>query len=373
MSNSTLAAIRQKIRFLTKSPSQALLTDAAIDEYVNTFVLYDFPEHLRLFDLHSTFSFYCEPNVDTYLTDTSMPVGNPLYDFRNKYITVNPPVYIAGYQSGYFQSREQFFNQWPKTRSIQQQGAGDNVNNIFSGFVQNGTGTTPVTGNGAPIEKFSVLFDSIDLYGAGLQRIDSPILDIGNGNPTNYGLLYDPNNPPPVLPLRLTPPYTTDVNFPTGNFINYLTGQFTVTFPVGTPPGTGQAVNSQVLFYVPSRPLSILYYDNKFVLRPIPDQPYQIQFEVYKRPIELIASGQNPEINQWWQYFAYGAAKKVLEDRFDYDSVQLITPEFMKQQELVLRKTIVQNTTQRVATIYSQTSDMGSGWGNWNGFGQSGI
>jgi hypothetical protein len=95
--------------------------------------------------------------------------------------------------------------------------------------------------------------------------------------------------------------------------------------------------------------------------------------EVYKRPTELIVSTQEPNMEQHWQYIAYGAARKVLQLRFDYDSVQLIEPEFRKQQELVLNRTIVQNTTQRVATIYSQQSDLGGGWGNWNGYGQSGI
>ena len=40
-----LQTIRTKVRRLTRSLSPAQLTDAQIDEYINTFVLYDFPEH----------------------------------------------------------------------------------------------------------------------------------------------------------------------------------------------------------------------------------------------------------------------------------------------------------------------------------------
>ena len=73
MADSTLAAIRTKIRRLTHSPSAALITDAQIDEYVNTFVLYDFPETLRLFSLRKTLTFYTEPNEDVYETNTVDP------------------------------------------------------------------------------------------------------------------------------------------------------------------------------------------------------------------------------------------------------------------------------------------------------------
>jgi hypothetical protein len=341
MANSTLAAIEKKVRFLTKSPSQQQLATADINEYINTFIAYDMPEHLRLFELHSQFTFYCSPNIDTYVTDTSLPMTDLLYNFQNLYITVNPPVYIAGYQSGYSQSREQFYREWPQVDSITQVGAGDGTTLTFTGTIT----STPFLQN-------DVLIGSVDINGNGLTLVDYPIA----GSPT-IGALGLPGEP-----QTLPSPYGD---------VNYITGAFTANFP--TAPAIGQAVNAQVFSYVASRPLSLLWYDNTFVLRPVPDQPYAINFEVYVRPTQLIASGQSPQMEQWWQYLAYGAAIKVLQDRFDYDSVNLIMPEFRVQQELVLRRTVVQNTTQRVATIYSQQSDMGSGWGNWNGYGQSGI
>lgn len=352
----TLAQIRQMVRFLTKSPSQALLTDATIDDNVNTFLLYDFPEHVRLFELHSTFSWYCQPNVDTYVTDKTIPTTDPLYNFQNKYITVNPPVYVAGYQASYGQSREEFFRMWPQVDSIVQVGAGDGTNGqVFTGTlfsVNTGAGST-----GVPILRNTVLIDSISTVGAGLSLIDQPLT-----TQPNFGNLYVPGTPPPS---------TTVLDL--ANNINYITGAFTFNFGGAVAVLIGQAVNAQVYQYVASRPLSLLWYDNKFVLRPVPDQPYQINLEVYKRPTELLLTSQEPNMEQHWQYIAYGAARKILQLRFDYDSVALIEPEYKKQQELVLNRTVVQNTNQRVATIYSQQSDIGSGWGNWNGYGQSGI
>ena len=93
MADSTLTAIRIKIRRLTRSPSQALITDAQIDDYINTFVLYDFPESLRLFTFRTTLTFYTQPNIDTYETDT-VDATAPLYNFKNKYITVHQPIFI---------------------------------------------------------------------------------------------------------------------------------------------------------------------------------------------------------------------------------------------------------------------------------------
>src|SRR6267142_3467753 len=97
----TLTAIETKVRRITRSPSTAQLSDADLNNYINTFVVYDFPEHLRTFNLRTTFTFYTNPYQDEYFTDTASfgnPVtnptiiNNPLYDFQNKYLTVHNPV-----------------------------------------------------------------------------------------------------------------------------------------------------------------------------------------------------------------------------------------------------------------------------------------
>ncbi len=370
MANSTLDAIRTLVRFLTKSPTPDLLTDQTIDENVNTYVLYDFPQSLRLFDLHTTVSWTCLPYVDTYKTDKSMAMGWPLYNFRNRYVSVNPPVYVAGYLANYSQSREQFFGAWPQIASIQQQAAGDNVTTNFSGFITNQGGSSANNSQGTFILQNQVTFSSVDSNNNGVSLLDQPILDSVTLLPTQYGRMYNPSFPAPA-PLVLVAPYTTDINFPTTNFINYYTGQYSVTFT--SAPKTGQAVNSQCFFYVPSRPLSVLYYDNQFVLRPVPDQPYKITIEAYTLPSELISAGQSPELEQWWQLMAYGGAIKILQRRFDMDGVNIIMPEFKNQENLALSRTVVQQTTQRVGTIYSNQNDLGPGWSNWNGYGQWGV
>ena len=330
MANSTLAAIRTKIRRITRSPSPNQITDAEIDEYVNTFVLYDFPEHLRLFSLRTVLSFYTQPFVDVYETNTTNPL-DPLYDFKNRYISIHPPIYIAGYNVRLSQDRQEFFAGWPQIESIVQIGTGDGVtlNPVF-------TGTLP----GFPILQNQVLFDAIQLNYNGISIIDDPQSN-GSGNLVEVGTGI----------VRGT--------------INYVTGNYSVTFP-------GQllaqsVVNSQTVPYVQNRPISMLFYDQKFTLRPVPDQPYKVEMEAYIRPTELLSSAQNPEFNEWWQYIAYGAAKKIFEDRSDMDSVQIIMPEFKEQESLVLRRTLVQQANDRASTIYVQQVGHGFNYGWWNG------
>jgi hypothetical protein len=117
-------------------------------------------------------------------------------------------------------------------------------------------------------------------------------------------------------------------------------------------------------------PQAVLYYQDTFTLRPVPDQPYRVNLEAYITPTVLLDNDVAPDIQQWWQYIAYGAAKKIFEDRMDLDSVQQIMPEYKKQEQLVIRKTIVQYTNERTATVYTeQTGGLtsgGFGWGSGN-------
>lgn len=339
---STLAAIQTKIRRLTRSPSEALLTTSQINEAVNTFYLYDMPEHLRLFDLHTTITFYTAPNIDTYdpvaISDPTSPFydpTSPLYDFNNRYITVNQPVYIAGYNSLYLQSRETLFSIYPLVSSIARiASSGDGVTTAFSGTLTN----IPVLAN-------DVLFTSVDANNDGLVLRDVPIS-------SEFGNLYVPND--------LTTSY---------GLINYLTGTFSFDFP--TAPASGEAIYSQTLPYNASLPQAVLYYDGKFIVRPVPDKVYPITLEAYQRPTELLDTSQNPELKQWWQYIAVASSIKILYDRMDLETIEKLMPYFKEQEQLVLRRTIVQNTTQRTQTIYAQQTGFYGWWGStWGANGQ---
>lgn len=344
MANSTLEAIYTKVRRLTRSPSESQLTTNQLRDYINTFILYDFPEHLRLFSLRTLLTFYTQPGVDVYDTNTTV-VTDPLYNFRNKYIAVHPPLFIAGVQSFYTQQREVFYGYYPQTNTI-----ADTLlrgNNSSGPFV----GRVIPPRDGIPfILQRSVNFNCLDTNGTSMVMVDIPISNtIGNLTQAN---------------VPLAPPYDTMVN--PANFINYVTGQYVITFPSLTQ--TMAPIWFEGILYQPGKPLCMLYYDDKFTIRPVPDKTYAVQIEVDVRPTELIESTDVPYLEQWWQYIAYGAAKKIFEDRMDIDSVQLIMPEFKQQERLVLRTTLTQQANERTVTIYTQGKNYGFGWfgsGGW--------
>lgn len=328
---STLGQIRIKVRRLTRSPSDSQISDFDIDDYVNTFVLYDFPEHLRMFYLRTTLTFYTRPYIDTYRTDSTTP-DDPLYNFKNRYLTTHGPMYIAGVQAYFTQSREQLFGIYPMINNIAS--IGTNGNGVTTNF----TGTL----SARPILRNNVTFTSIDANNNALV-----LKDDGNGN------LVIPNSTP-------TGPVST---------INYVTGAYVLNFPVA--PAFDIPINSQTIPYVPARPQSICFFEDSFIVRPVPDQAYGINLEVYQRPTELLSDAQQPDLAEWWQYIAYGAAKKIFEDRMDPDSVQILMPEFKKQEALILRRALVQLGNERTATIYTEQSSIGTignglGWGGGN-------
>lgn len=363
----TLTQIQQKVRRLTLTTSTAQLSDQELNNYINTFIIYDFPEHLRTFNLRTQFSFYTNPGQDVYPTDIASFVGvtnNPLYNFQNLYLTIHPPVYIAGFPSFYSQDREQFFNIYPMINSIASIGVnGDGVTTNFSGIVNSQQSIVPpgFTQQISLLQN-NVLFSSVSTTGSGLSLIDVPVMDAATGNPTLNGNLYVPGQTPATPPTVVTP----------ANTINYLTGVYNITF--GTAPASGVAINSQTVPQIQSRPLSLMFHNNQFTVRPVPDQPYKITFEVYQRPAALMETNLIPELEEYWQYIAYGAAKKIFEDRMEMENVQSIMPEFKKQEALCLRRTIVQYTNERVATIYTeQTGGPGTGGWGWGSGGMGGF
>ena len=344
MASATLQAIKTKVRRLTRSPSLSQITDDELTDYINTFILYDFPEHLRLFTLRSLLTFYTQPGVDVYETNTTVKT-DPLYNFKNKYVAVHPPVYIAGVQVFYTQWRDVFYGIWTQTNTIS--------DTLLRGNNSVGPFTNSIVAPNPPypfILQESVNFNCLDTNGTSMIMVDVPITNtIGNLTPAD---------------VPLVPPYDTTQN--PNNYINYQTGQFVLTFANNTQ--NMATIWFEGILYQPGKPIAILYYDSKFTIRPVPDKTYAVQIEVDVRPTELINNTDIPELEQWWQYIAYGAAKKIFEDRMDLDSVQLLLPEFKTQESLVLRATLTQQANERTVTIYSQGKSYGFGWfgsGGW--------
>lgn len=322
MSDSTLTAIKMKVRRLTGSPNISQLSENDLEEYINTFYLFDLPAYMKVWNLHENYTFFTEPNEDSYtfpINPTFDANGNQLQSFQG----INPPVYIDGYQSFYSQSQEQFYRIYPRI-NFEQVGPSGNASVVTA---------YSLTFTNIPVLRRQVTISATD--SSGISRV---VQDDGDGNLVNA----DPTIANPVN---------------TGN-INYVTGAITNLFfrdsndaVVAIP--TTESLTSRYVPYVASRPVGMLFYDDQMILRPVPDKVYRVEMEVFKTPIQFISDSQDPEVHQWWQLIAFGAARKVLQDRLDNDSLASVEPFFQEQMELAMNRTALQLAPQRVSTIYT--------------------
>jgi hypothetical protein len=323
----TLADITLKVRRLTGRPSPDQITDATIQQYINTYYLYDLPETLRLLKLKDTLTFTTIPNVEVYPVNDIFPtLGDTAY------ITFEPPAYVAGQQIQYFQDLDLFYREWPKNNYIQQIATGSSI-----------IGDGPYTGN---LTAFPLL-SSISPVGS-----DSATAPIGQ----DIRILFSAN----IANQQCTSAYDDGeggwIDAVSGDnlegSINYITGAFTITFSEPIPAGA--QINASYIPYVASLPRCMVFYQNQFILRPIPDKAYIVEINAFRYPTALASSGSQPELNFWWQLLAYGAALKILVDNADYDNAERLRPYFNEQLLIVQRRTIKQQTNQRTSTIYSQ-------------------
>jgi hypothetical protein len=334
----TLQDIITKVRRVTARPSVNQISDAEIIKYINTFYVYDMPEHLRMESLHVNYQFTTTANI-------------PAYDFpTGLYLTNTPPVYIGGYESYMTQSRQNFFRVNPSLNFLQQSIAiGSGINTftatltatpILPGFKRNPPGAYSTTEFPAPANiNWNVLISTDDVPNitSGITPSVS-LVDDGQGN------LF-----------ATTDPDSNPVN--KRGTINYITGAVNVTnFPINIP--TGNAVNAQYVPYVASRPQSVIFFQDQFLVYPIPDQAYTVSFEAYQYPTAFLdtQTASTPQLSEWWQMLAYGAADKIFADNADFERMAQFRPLLQEQMDLCLRRTIVQNTSKRTATIYTEQS-----------------
>lgn len=310
----TLANIRAKIRLVTARPSANQLTDAQIDDYVNTFYQYDLPEALKFINLLDHYTFITNPNVDQYDFD------------RNNYLTLRDPAFCGGYRMNFSQDEQMFYNVWPRLTSKIAVATGDG-----------GAGPYTFTISAAPFLRSSP--SAIGQSGANLNVLISA----------------------ETAASAATSVYDDGIGGFQGaaGFINYVTGAVTnLIFPAPVPVGT--TISAQVSTYSASRPLSLLFFQDKITLRPVPDDAYVIQLQAYKTPTAILNAVDNPQLNEWWQLLAYGAALKVFTDYGDFDQLNLYRPYYEEQLLLCNRRTLSQFSNQRISTIYNSN---GFPWG----------
>ncbi len=346
--DSTIVAIRKKIRRLTASASEAALSTTDIDQYINTFYSQDFPYGIKIDQMRSVYTFFTEPYRDRYPMDVNYNQG------------VRAPMYVEGIQGSFYKDRQQFYALWPRFPTLFHPINGDGVTTAFAFTIP------------APFLSREVVLGGVDVNG-------NPITvnDDGNGN-----LQLQVPNPVTSVPVQFNPPITNpaipgmknlntanpglnnvntqtldpfSVPYPGGiGTVNYVSGVFAINFPVA--PAAGTQMTLWISQYQTGRPYSLLYWNNEITIRPVPKLIHKIEVETFLTPCQFMEITDVPILNQWWQYIAIGAAIKVLEDRQDMDGVQNLSILFDRQEGLVLERQGVEELFTPNTTIFNSVT-----------------
>ncbi len=381
------------VRRIIKSPSNALITDNLIIDYINRFWIMDLSARMQHFDLKTKYAFQTTPGVDQY--------NMPLYDIQTE--GVNPtqninyypvyqgfvgPAYVNGVPVILQTQKTSFFNIFPnivQNLPVVETGNGGAtysfslpiLNNIqpnplnppiqgilrghvdIAGIIATGVNVDPPVGSTLDLNIPSTsIIPAVYITATAADGSNIVITDSGQfltGN-TNYGLLMAPGTAPFGY-STLSGGYST-----TSNTINYLTGQVNCTFPSNVPSGAN--INVQCYLFQTGLPRAILFYNNTLTLRNVPDSQYLVELDAYLSPSAFLTSASAIPYAYMSEYIARGAARKILSDTGDVEQFQFYEPLFQEQELLVWKRSQRQWTNNRTETIYSQGMSGGIGMTN---------
>ena len=379
--SNTYSIIEQKVRRLTASAGQSALTSANIQYYVNHVYANDFPYAVKLDQTRQIYKFFTIPNVDRYPADV------------NSYMGFRAPVYVEGRPGNFYKNRDQLYNLYPRNPTQFQPISGNGTQTSFT-FTLFGNNLNPFPQNNYGILSSQLVIGGIDKNGNPIRIVDdggaiTNSLGIGSNTTTGNLLFINTNNVgnnvylnssnaqmpaiPPLSPLgggnaTYNPSYPAyPPSPPTPQYcgtVNYITTSITVNFPVA--PAAGSQINVWAAQYQTGRPYNVLFWNNEFTVRPVPDNIYMIEVEAYQSPVQFMMTTDNPQLNQWSWWLAYAAAMEILRDRQDMEGVENLKEGFMRQEGLVLERQAIEELFQPNITLFNNTqSGYGSGMGNF--------
>lgn len=340
MSIGTLQDIIVKIRRLIVSGNTQQISNAQIIDYINSFYLYDLPAYARILKLQDKYYFNTTRGIDTYAFNSE------------GYTTIQQPVYCMKREIKLFQDPWSFWGVNYNWQFQQNFSTGSGIMGPYTGTVQ----STPIirsvnndpTSTSYPISKVQNVLITANV---GLGDTEN-VTDDGNGG------LIDPD---------------TGANRGT---INYDTGAISVTFASVIP--SGESIQIQYNPATMSIPLSILFFQNQFTVRPVPDRGYTIEMTAYRQPSQALLGTTDPdnpnfagtpELIELWELLAFGAAKKFYEDRLDPDGVALMEKSLAERYMVAENRTYAQLGKVRAPSIYADQLAMNYGSAGI-GFGQ---
>lgn len=403
------------VRRLIKTPSNAVITDNLIIDYINRFWIMDVDARIQLFDLKTKYQFQTAPGFDQYnvpMYQLQTEPGNQTISYYPVYQGFTGWATINGIQIPLQTQRQTFFNLWPnivQQMNIVRVGDGaetysfrfpispNQINPINTPLQYICRGHVDIQGIMALInlEGYASYEDPPNVTNSQANgAIGSQPIGTIQGVPTanafpgvyltanaadgrsivvcDSGQFLDGNQQFGLLMIQGQAP---NGNRPLGNYsttenvINYLTGEVFVTFPEIIPFGVN--INAQCYYYQSGLPRGILFENNTLLFRSPPDKQYLVELEAYLTPAGFLSTNQAIQFGYMCEYIARGAARKILSDTGDIEQFQFYEPFFIEQEMLVWKRSQRQFTANRTQTIYSQGPNMGHG--GYGGLGGSSI
>src|SRR3974390_308879 len=118
-----LSDIITYVRRILKPPSNAVITDDLIIDYINRFWIMDVDARIQLFDLKTTYQFQTTPGVDKYnipLYSLQTESGGQTIGMYPVYQGFMSPTYINGVPTSFSVLNSEFYNIWPKVPQFYQ-------------------------------------------------------------------------------------------------------------------------------------------------------------------------------------------------------------------------------------------------------------
>lgn len=340
----SLDQMRNTTRRMTARYTPQQMTDDQLDTYLNLSYTIFLPLQFKNLKLTKPYVFNTIPNVDTYpfvyeagLESTPQEPPNPSLPVPGN-VQITPPVYCQGYILRYYQDKTTFYNRWPNLSVNQIINSGKGQANF------NYTGTIPST----PFYRAQ-----LDVFG----NVIEPMVIISSFD--NTGFSYSITDVPQVASNIGN---LVDTLGNVVGTVNYFTGayQFTVANSAVIPLGAN--IYAGVVPYQSSRPTDVLFYNQQIIFRPCPQQVYQVEFQISQQPMQLVASNQAPELDEWYLLICAGAAKLIYTDFPDEEGMANLMPVWQEQVQLAQRRSLRQMGSQRASTIFSQPGRPLASW-----------
>jgi len=354
-----LQDILEKAREVGAAGNSQQNTDVKLIKMLNSFYLNDLPDDMRILKLKDIYTFNTIRGIDTYP-----------FDF-DQWSTIGPPVTCAKGQIILYQDKEAFyaynFNvqydfQWAQGNGSpgpyigQVPGLPHNTQ-ILRSYNNNPISNTLQTASGVFPSNYPPNFNVPTPLQPNISRIQN-ILITANTATGTCNVTDDGNGN--LIGACLA-----------GGTINYVTGQISdLTFTSSIP--SGYHIWIQYTKVTLGMPYTILFLQQQFVLRPVPDKGYTIEITAYRLPSLALLGTTNiitpnldgrPEQMDWWELLSFGIAKKLYQNRLDMEGVTMMQAFIDEKIQQARTRTYGQLGQRQCKTLFRQVEQQQSDHG----------